>query len=138
MSGITIFRQILIKEVVTDDSKEKKIKQINEAITEALERIKEFDENKSKALTEASLRGADQNQLDRFRQQLESEAAQYYIERDELMHRMDGINQLAIGEEVVLASVEGPFELQIGQTLQEATAAEIVIIDGVIVEIRNS
>ncbi|WP_348980874.1 YlqD family protein [Dehalobacter sp. MCB1] len=47
------------------------------------------------------------------------------------------VSQFKIGEEIVLASVEGPYELQIGQTLQEATAAEIVIKDGVVVEIRN-
>lgn len=137
MSGITIFRQIMIKELVTENSKSKKIKQINDEINSVLKELKEFNDQKTKALTEASLRGADQNQMDRFRQQFESEAARYHLHHDELLKKIVGVEQLAVGEEIAIGSVEGPFELKAGQTLQEATAAEIVIKDGTIIEIRR-
>jgi len=138
MSSITIFRQILIKELITEGSKSNATKQINKEINNVMDELKKFEDNKTKALTEASLRGANQNQMDSFRQQFENDSSRYHLQRDELLQKLEAVSQFKIGEEIVLASIEGPYELQIGQTLQEATAAEIIIKDGVVVEIRNS
>ncbi|WP_368293037.1 YlqD family protein [Dehalobacter sp. TBBPA1] len=137
MSSITVFRQILIKELITEGSKSNTTKQINKEINNVMDELKKFEDNKTKALTEASLRGSDQNQLDRFRQQFENNSSSYHLQRDELLQKLEAVSQFKIGEEIVLASVEGPYELQIGQTLQEATVAEIIIKDGIVVEIRN-
>lgn len=138
MAGITIFRQIIIKELVTEESKRKNIEIINQELSQINEILIEHDEKKNKALTEVSLRGADQVQVDKFRQQFNSEAAHYHTKRDELLVRISNENELVVGEENVIGTVEGPFELKVGQSLNEATGTEIIIKDGVIAEIKNN
>lgn len=138
MAGITIFRQIIIKELVTEESKSKKIKQLNQDIIQIETMIKEHREKTNKTLTEISLNGADQNQIERFRQQLDSDVTKYHTERDSLLIQIDDVKEIVIGDEIAIGSVEGPYELQVGQMLTDATSAEIVIKDGVIVEIRNN
>lgn len=136
MEQITIFRQIRVIEQITEDSKRMALKLINDELIGIAAEQKLFEEKKNKALTEASLKGSDSNQIARFRQQFDTEGAKYHLKRDELIMRISDINELSVGQEVVVAEIEGPYDVKVGDVLDSAAQAEIVIKDGIVTEIR--
>ncbi|MEA4901605.1 YlqD family protein [Desulfitobacterium sp.] len=136
MESIEIFREILIKELVTEESKKNKIDQCNAEVAAIDQELREFQERKNKALTEASLKGADKAQLESFRQHFDAESQHYHTSRDELLMRIDGIYNQEVGSEVVIGSVEGPYNLRIGRKLSDATASVILLKEGVVIDIR--
>ncbi|ACL18798.1 conserved hypothetical protein [Desulfitobacterium hafniense DCB-2] len=137
MSSITIFREIILKQIVTEQGKETSRRELREQLVALNNEQLEFEENKKKNLTEFSLKGAEGAQLDRIRQKFDAEAADFHIRRDQLRMNMDALEELAVGEEVVMGSVEGPYDLQVGDDLNRAVKAEIIVKDGIVVEIRQ-
>ncbi|NLI93538.1 MAG: hypothetical protein GX434_15530 [Peptococcaceae bacterium] len=137
MSSITIFREITLKQIVTEESKERTRQQMREQLVSLNNEQVEFEENKNKTLTEFSLKGADVNQINKIRQQFDTQAAKYHVGRDEIRMNMIALDELKVGEEVIIGSVEGPFEIKVGDRLDTAVKAEIVLRDGIVVEIRQ-
>ncbi|WP_019849415.1 YlqD family protein [Desulfitobacterium sp. PCE1] len=137
MSNITIFREIILKQIITEEGKETSRKELREQLVALNNQQLEFEDKKKKTLTEFSLKGADGAQLDRIRQKFDAEASDFHVRRDELRMNMDALEELVVGEEVVIGSVEGPYDLKVGDTLDGAVNAEIILKDGVVVEIRQ-
>ena len=132
---IVIFREILIKELVTEASKKEKIDRCNEEILAIGRQLSAHQEHKKKVLTEISLKGAEKSQLDRFRDQFDAEVARLNVRRDELLRRIEEVNLQEVGSQVVIGSVEGPYTLKVGQQLDEATSAYILLQEGKIIDI---
>lgn len=137
MESVRILRQVVIKEIITEESKHNALKAINDEIMEIAVVQKEFEEKKTKALTEASLKGADQNQLIQFRARFDAESAQYHMRRDELIGQSADVGALELGSEVLIAEAEGPVDIKVGDKLSDLTGVTIVVENGVIVEIRG-
>ncbi len=137
LERVEIFRQIAIKQIVTAESKEAALTQLQAEMEKVGEEQKAFEADKTKLLTEASLKGADQAQLARFRQHFETDGAHFQVRQDELHQQIEAVKNMELGEEVAIGSVEGPYQLQVGQALEDALKAEIVLKDGVVVEIRG-
>lgn len=137
MASITIFREITLKQIVTEASKEVTRRQLKEQLLALNNEQKNFEEEKNKTLTEFSLKGADVSQINKIRQQFDTEAGKYFVRRDEIRMDMTAVDELTVGDEMIIGSVEGPYELQVGERLDTAVKAEIVLKDGVVVEIRQ-
>ncbi|WP_368292950.1 YlqD family protein [Dehalobacter sp. TBBPA1] len=137
MESIKIFREITLKQIVTEESKERTRKQLREQMVALNDEKTEFEENKNKMLTEFSLKGAEATQLNQIRQQFDSQGTKFHVGMDEIRMNMVSIDELKSGEEIVIGSVEGPYELKVGDKLETATKAEIVFKDGIVVEIRQ-
>jgi len=137
MSVITIFREITLKQIVTETSLEKTQQQLREQLVALNNEQEKFEENKNKTLTEFSLKGADASQINKIRQQFDTQARKYHVQRDEIRMNRLAIDELSLGEEIIIGSVEGPYELKIGDQLEAAVKAEIILKDGVVVEIRR-
>lgn len=132
---IVIFREILLKELVTESSKKQKIDRCNEEILAIGRQLTAHQEHKKKVLTEISLKGSEKSQLDRFRDQFDAEAARLNMRKDELLRRIEEINLQEVGSQVVVGSVEGPYTLRVGQQLDEATSSYILLQEGKIIDI---
>lgn len=137
MSSITIFREITLKQIVTEASKELTRQQLKEQLLVLNEEQMSFEEGKNKTLTEFSLKGADVSQINKIRQQFDTEAGKYHVRRDEIRMDMMAVDELTVGEEVIIGSVEGPYELRVGENLATAVKAEIILKDGIVTEIRK-
>lgn len=137
MSSITIFREITLKQIVTEASKELTRQQLKEQLLVLNEEQMNFEEGKNKTLTEFSLKGADAPQINKIRQQFDTEAGKYYVRRDEIRMDMLAVDELTVGEEIIIGTVEGPYELKVGENLTAAVKAEIIVKDGIVVEIRK-
>lgn len=137
MSTITIFREITLKQIVTEASKEVTRQQLREELLALNQEQTTFEEEKNKTLTEFSLKGVDASQLNKIRQQYDTESGKFHVRRDEIRMGMLAVDELKEGEEIIIGSVEGPYELKVGDILASAVKAEIVLKDGVVVEIRK-
>ncbi|SHN50184.1 YlqD family protein [Desulfitobacterium chlororespirans] len=136
MQSIPIFREITLKQIVTEGSKMKIRQQLNDQLTDLERELAEMEENKNRTLTEFSLKGAEEAHLQQIRRQWEMTRAQYLTQRDQIRMEMVTADGLKIGEEISIGSIEGPYELMIGEPLAQAMHAEIVLKDGIVVEIR--
>ena len=50
---------------------------------------------------------------------------------------MLAVDEFKVGEEIIIGSVEGPYELKLGEKLSTAVKAEVVLKDGIVVGIRQ-
>jgi uncharacterized membrane protein len=137
MSSIPIFRQIRIKQIVTENSRNATRKQLNDELVVLDNEQAEFEENKNKTITEFSLKGADVSQINKIRQKFDQEAAKFHVMRDELQMKLMSLDELKIGEEILGGYIEGPYVLEVGAQLDDATKAEVIIKDGQVVDIRQ-
>lgn len=136
MQSIPIFREITLKQIVTERSKTKARQQLNEQLTALEKELAELEENKNRTLTEFSLKGAEDAHLQQIRRQWEMTRAQYQTQRDQIRMEMIAVDELKDGEEIIISSVEGPYELKVGEPVEQAMHAEIILKDDIVVEIR--
>ncbi|MDR1320177.1 MAG: YlqD family protein [Gracilibacteraceae bacterium] len=133
---LTIFREIILKQIVTESSIETARGQILAQLEDLNREQEAFKAHKDKTLTEITLKGAEAQQLTLAREKFDVQITQFNLQRDELRRNMMTLGELKVGEERVVGSVEGPCEVKVGDRLDQATQAEIILKDGVIVEIR--
>lgn len=136
MQTMTILREVTMKQIVTERSKMKAQQQLNEQLTALESELAELEENKNRTLTEFSIKGAEETHLMQIRRQWEMTRAQYQTQRDQIRMDMMATGELSVGEEIIIGSIEGPYEVQVGESLDQAVHAEIILKDGVVVEIR--
>jgi len=137
MSKITIFREITLSQIVTEEFKEATRQKLRQELFILDQEQMKFEEEKNKTLTEFSLKGANVSQINQMRQHFETEASKFHVRRDEIRASMISVDELKLGEKVVIGSIEGPCDLRVGDKLDAAINAEIVLKDGIIVEIRQ-
>ena len=69
----------------------------------------------------------------------EQKKEEYDIKLNDLMVKIEEAKSLPLNSEFVQGTLEGPVKVTIGDNLyQKVGASEVVVLDGVIVEIRNS
>lgn len=137
MGSITIFREITIKQIITEKAKEVTRRQLKDELLALNNKQRALEERKNKMITEFSLKGADEFQLDHIRKQFDSDVSELYKRQDEIRTCLSEIDDLIVGEEAVIGSIEGPYELKVGENLNTAVKAEIILKDGVVMEIRQ-
>ncbi|MDR1961460.1 MAG: YlqD family protein [Gracilibacteraceae bacterium] len=134
---ITIFREIALKQIVTQKSKDIALKQLHDQLTELMAEIEAYEEEKTRMLTGFALRGGEGGQMENLRRQLDGESSRFFVRKDELMRQIGEVQNLREGEEIPAGSVEGPRVLQVGDDFAALAKAEIVLKDGMVAEIRD-
>jgi len=136
MAGITITRPIALRVIVTEQFKQEMEKELQEAADTAQRRIDQIDFQARRVL--ADLQRTDLNQAMQVRQQIEAEKGRQDSVKKELLDRVKEVHELEMGTEFPRGTLEGLVEIKQGDNLYDKlTAAEIVIKDGVVVEIRE-
>ncbi|OAT79516.1 YlqD family protein [Desulfotomaculum copahuensis] len=134
MSRLTITRPVVVKIRVTDNYKKAVAAELQEAVTRLDAQLKQL-EWQSRRIDAAS--GKPDAAAAAVRQQLESGRAACLSKRQELLEKLKSVGRLAPGEEVLHGRVESIVELQVGDDWRRVMGAEIVVEDGVVVEIRT-
>ncbi|MDR1070135.1 MAG: YlqD family protein [Gracilibacteraceae bacterium] len=134
---ITIFREITLRQIVTGQSKDISLRQLHDQLTELMKEIDGFEEEKNKMLAGFALRGGDGSQAENLRKQLDGESQRFFRRKDEIMRRIGEVQELREGEEIAAGSLEGPWELKVGDDFTALGRAQIVLKDGVVAEIRT-
>ncbi len=132
--SITISRPVVIKAIVTESFKRLYIQDLEDAI----KRVDAIEQQLDSQIRRAELERTVTPQARAVRQQLELERARQEAARAELEMRLREAQQLALNSEFAQGTVESLVQVSIGDNLfNRLGRAEIVVKDGIIMEIRE-
>lgn len=129
-----IDRKIKLKTIVTAEFKQQVIQEIQEGIKQIEAEINFLDQRYKKVITELTIKASPQVQG--LREQLEWEKKKREEGKTGLLEQMKRLNELQEGTEIVQGEVMGPVELKIGDDWEKINNREIILKDGIIVEIK--
>lgn len=136
MGSLVIHRSITVKARVTEEFKLRIAKELHEAIQQIEFETQKLEFQARRMLSQLEKQNPPQAQV--FRQQLEFEKQKRVEKRESLLEKLKEIADLEVGSEVVQGSVEGPYEVRIGDDWNGLLNAEILLEDGKVVEIRGA
>lgn len=133
--ALTISRPVVIKTIVTEGFKRLYIQELEEAI----KRVETLEQQLDTQIRRSELERQVSPQSRAIRQQLELERARQEATRAELGMRLREAQQLELNSEFPQGTVEGLVEVNIGDNLfNKIGHTEIVVKDGIVIEIRES
>jgi Ni,Fe-hydrogenase I large subunit len=136
MASLTIMRPVALRVIVTEQFKQEMEKELQEAADSTQRRIDQIDFQARRVL--ADLQRSDLNQAMQVRQQIEVEKGRQESVKKELLERAQEVQGLELGSEFPRGTLESMVEIKDGDNLYEKlTQAEIVIKDGIVIEIRD-
>ncbi|MGI6343680.1 MAG: YlqD family protein [Bacillota bacterium] len=133
--AITIGRPVIVKAIVTDALKDDLLIDLQNALTRLEEDSHQFDFQGRKMVQD--LEKTNPQRVAVFKQQLETERQKRQEAKQELLQKMQAVESLEVGQEVVHSTVQGFWDVEVGQNWEAIEKAEIVIKDGVVIEIRG-
>ena len=132
--GLTVSRPVVIKAIVTESFKRLYIQDLEDAI----KRVEAIEQQVDTQIRRTELERQISPQSRAVRQQLELERARQDATRAELMMRLRDAQQLELNSEFTQGTVESLVEVSVGDNLfSKLGRAEIVVKDGIILEIRE-
>ncbi len=134
MDSINISRKIVIKQVVTENFKKVAVADLQNALKQAEVEMEDFEKKYRKMITEFTVKNLPQ--VDELRAQFEAEKERKALLKNQLSDQFKAAMKLEIGNEIVQAVIEGPYELKIGDDFNKVNRQEVVIKDGIVQEIR--
>jgi len=134
MDAITVTRPVVVKVRVTEGYKRAAAAEIREAAARLDGRLAQLDYQYNK-ITE--LEKKNPRQFAGGLQQIEDERHKTREARGNLAQRIKEIGLLADGQEVVHGRVESLVEIKVGDNWQGLMSVEVVVEDGLVVEIRQ-
>jgi hypothetical protein len=129
-----IDRKIKLKTIVTEEFKKQLHQEIKDGVKQIDAEINYLDQKYKKIITELTIKASPQAQG--LREQLEWEKKKREETKAGLLEQTKKLNDLEEGTEVIQGEINGPVELKIGDNWDKINSREIVVKDGIIVEIR--
>ncbi len=134
MDSINITRKIVIKQVVTEEFKKVAVSDLQNALKQAEIEMEDFEKKYRKMITEFTVKNLPQ--VDELRAQFEAEKERKGMLKNQLSEQFKAAMKLEIGNEIVQAVIDGPYELKIGDDFNKVNRQEVVIKNGIVQEIR--
>jgi len=135
--GLELKRIVMVKAVVTEAFKDNLMKELERAIKNLDMQAAQI-ENQSKAYMEDLKKKGLMQQMTAFKSQLANEKTRISASKNDLMAKIEEAKRLVLGTEFVQGPLEGPVNIKVGDNLyKKVGAAEILVKDGIIMEIRN-
>ncbi|MCX5749579.1 MAG: YlqD family protein [Candidatus Saganbacteria bacterium] len=136
-TAIELKRIVMVKAIVTEAFKDNLVKELERAIRNMDGQMQQI-ENQSKAYMEDLKKKGMMQQITTFRNQLNEERAKMTASKNDLLMKVEEAKKLVLGSEFIQGPLEGPVNVKVGDNLyRKVGAAEILVKDGVIMEIRN-
>ncbi len=127
---------IPIKMVITDDSKEKLLKEYKDSIHQLKIELEQLQFQQKKLIIEAQKKGSEAVRIVQDRIGYEHQKRKEKIER--LVHQIEQVSSLSDGDEILHSTVDSEIEINIGDSWDDImNHKEIIITDGKIVDIRK-
>lgn len=135
--AVTVRRSIAVQVIVTEQFKQELRDELQEAIGVTRRRIEEIDIQGRRFL--ADLQRSDITQAMQARRQIEAEKRRQEALLEDLRRQLEEAEKLEPGSEFPRGTLEGLVELSPGNDLlRKLAGAQIVVKDGVIVEVRET
>ncbi|KJS81241.1 MAG: hypothetical protein JM58_17540 [Peptococcaceae bacterium BICA1-8] len=135
MEKINVMRTIVVKQIVTENFQKKAALEIQEALKKVEVDIENFDKQTKKTITELTLKG--HPQINQIKQQIDTEKEKLTSYKQQLLDQLKIISKLNLDEEIVQGTVDGPMEIKVGDNFDGLNRVEVVLKDGIVMEIRN-
>lgn len=135
--SLELKRIVMVKAIVTEAFKENLIREMERTIRNTDMQLQQMD-LQSKTYMEDLKKKGQMQQLTAFRGQLTQEKARLNATKTDLLAKIEEAKKLVLGSEFVQGPLEGPVKVEVGDNLyKKVGAAEILVKDGIIIEIRN-
>jgi len=137
MAGLSVRRSIEVVVIVTEQFKQELKAELQLAAEEAQRRIEQMDVQSRRLL--ADLQRTDITQAMNARRQVEAERRRGDAVKQDIQRQIEETDKLEIGSEYPRGTLEGVVEVNAGDNLiKKLTGAQVVVKDGVVVEIREA
>lgn len=136
MAGLTVKRSIAVHVIVTEEFKEELKVELQEAANATQRRLDQMEFQSRRFL--ADLQRTDLTQAMAARRQVEVEKRRHEALKQDIQRQLEEADKLEVGSEYPRGTLESLVELKEGDNLFEKLgSSEIVIKDGVVVEVRE-
>ncbi len=134
--AVTIRRPITVKAIVTRGLKDSLVSDLQQALVKLDLDLQQLDFQGKTLLSD--LAKQDSEQLRSLMQRLEAERQKRMQAEQELLQKIQAVEALELGQEVIHSTVEADWTVQVGQNWSQIHAVEIVLKDDIVVEIREA
>lgn len=135
MESMTLKCPITIKAKVTEQLKKQITAEIEEAVKKADYELQQIDFHAKRVMAEQAK--VDAQGLTGLRQQIDAEKQKRVEFKSHMMERLKETAELEIGSEIVQGNMERLITVSVGDDLQKAMSAEILLEDGKIIAFRS-
>ncbi len=135
---IELKRVVMVKAIVTQAFKDNLMKELDRAIKNLDTQGQQMDFQAKTYMEDLKKKGMI-SQMTAFKHQLEEEKGRQAAAKADLQAKIEEAKKLTLNTEFVQGPLEGPVTVKMGDNLyKKIGAAEILVKDGVIQEIRNA
>ena len=144
MNSLSLKRNVNIKAIVTPRLKEEATQQLQNALSQVDMQIQQLEFQGKRAINEeerASVKplGPEaQRNINDIRAQVDSKKNEFLQQKNQFLQQLNQVTAWELAQEIVQGQVESDFEVQVGDNLVERMNVEVILKDGVIVEIRGT
>ncbi len=135
MKSISVKRTVIVKTIVTEKLKEEMLDTIKASLNRIELELQQMEFQGKRTLS--GLEKQNVKQAVSLRQQLETEREKRLEAKKRLQNQQQEVAEWQIGDEVTQGTLEGYVDLKIGDSIRSILGSEIVVKDGVVVEIRE-
>ena len=137
MGSVTVKRSIGVQVIVTESFKAELKAELEEAAETAQRRMDQMEMQSRRVL--ADLQRTDLTQAMSARRQIEAEVRRHQALKQDILRQIEETEKLELGSEYPRGTLEGVVDLTEGDDLvKKLSGSQIVIKDGVIVEVREA
>jgi len=144
MKPLSLKRSINIRAIVTPRLKEEAIQQLQNALSQVDTQIQQLDFQGKRAINDVE-RGAvkplgpeAQQQINSIRSQVEAKRGELLQQKNQFLQQLNQVTSWEMQQEIIQGQVEGDFEVSVGDNLVERMNVDVVLQDGIVVEIRGN
>jgi hypothetical protein len=136
--AIELKRVVMVKAVVTQAFKDNLMKELDRAIKNLDTQGQQMDFQAKTYMEDLKKKGMI-SQMTAFKHQLEEEKGRQAAAKADLQAKIEEAKKLVLNTEFIQGPLEGPVTVKMGDNLyKKIGAAEILVKDGVVLEIRNA
>ena len=136
--AIELKRVVMVKAVVTQAFKDNLMKELDRAIKNLDMQGQQMDFQSKTYMEDLKKKGMI-SQMTAFKHQLEEEKGRQAAAKADLQAKIEEAKKLVLNTEFIQGPLEGPVTVKMGDNLyKKIGAAEILVKDGVVQEIRNA
>lgn len=142
--SLNLRRQAIIKAIVTDTFKQQASAELQGALQQIDMQMQQLEFQGKRAISDLEKKGISPAgpeltaQLNQLKAQIEQERQNLFSAKNDMMQKLNMIGQLEPGSEFVQGNVDNFVDVKLGDNLYaKLSAPEIIVKDGVVVEIRT-
>lgn len=142
--SLNLRRQAIIKAIVTDTFKQQASAELQGALQQIDMQMQQLEFQGKRAISDLEKKGITPAgpeltaQLNQLKSQIEQERQNLFSAKNDMMQKLNMIGQLDPGSEFVQGNVDNFVDVKIGDNLYaKLSAPEIIVKDGIVVEIRQ-